>query len=221
MSKICAFPGKCYELSGDLTANANTPIFIDGEADLLSALSPDKHTYFVINDGVNCEYVRVGINASGTGLTLTDRGMDSTKACAFSKGAKVSFEWFIAALDDYMDCRAEVLNDEMNPPIKIPNHTAEFDPDTGQWCYIPDDPVAAGGVSWTVGKETFTFKDGTITSEPANTPGLQPGVYANATVTVDNNCQITKVEQGNKPLYTPSVSDKCCPNCGTTNNDPV
>lgn len=208
MSLFTSLPGKCLSLAEPITDSNQISLFLNGQTLLLNQLLPDKFTYMQITDGSNCEFVRVEPNSSGTGLVITSRGEDGSQASTFTKGAKVFFTWTETALDAFLTCRASSV--EEDAPIKIPGYTAVFDEELQQWCYEPDEGTNAEEICWTVGKIKYTFADGVVTTEQVAVPGLVPGTYNNATVTIDDNCELKSVVEGDKPLYTPSVKDDCC-----------
>lgn len=201
MSEFKAVPGLCYELQSDM--DIDTTILDISSSKIVECLE-GRHTYFIVSNGASCEYIKVsGVNGS---LVITERGVDWTEPGNFSKGDKVVFDWIGPAMEDLLEC-LETDDEDEQPPPKIPGMTAVKDEATGQWCYEQDDE----DITWNSGKYTYTFKNGKVTRQEREGISLQPGCFENAKITLSDDCEIVQIEEGNKPLYTPSVSDKCCP----------
>jgi hypothetical protein len=200
MSDFKAVPGLCYELDSDVLEDSTT-MELTGASKLLDCLE-GMHTYLILSNGVDCEYVKVTVE-DGV-FVLLERGVDWTDPGKFFKGAKVTFDWIGPAMEDFLACMEEDEDEEDCPP-KIPGMVAVKDPETGKWCYEQEQ----SDICWTSGKYKFTFKNGIITRE-ARATNLSPGCYENAKVTLNDDCEIVSIEEGNKPLYTPGVKEDCC-----------
>ena len=218
MSNLCPMPGLCMTLAENVLIGENQlclPNTFNNK--VTEALGADKHTYFVISNGVSCEYVKVQVDATDPNkLIMSERGLEWTSESNFVKGASVKFDWTALALEDMLAC-LEAETEE--PDFCVADHT--WNPDTN--CFEPDDDSE--------GSDTLTFRDCqneytikgiNFTAKPLDgSLILQEGTYTNPEVTVDKSGCIVCIKDG-------STSDdssltggcgccgKCNGGCGST-----
>lgn len=193
----------CGQLDSDLSTTDTSIENLDLN------LAVDEYTFLTLSNGINCEHVKVTQTANGLAIV---RGQGTTNAYAWPKGTHYAFQWSKVAFEAMVDC---ILNNDDVPDDapKIEGYEAQII--DGQLCYTPieDESDEAFDTVTIQGKECiYTFAAKNVSKDPIPTSQrLMPGVYENATVTVDSNGCITNVKGGCK------VTIQGCVKCGNCN----
>lgn len=165
--------------------------------------SPGKYTRLMLSTGVG--YEEFTVTCVGGCLKLSPE-----PRAAFASGDKVWYESCSAAnIEDTIKCLNEEGDVDTDTTLKIDGMVREVDED-GNVCYVPD-PELKKPVTFQVGKDLITIDGNGCPSTEGAPSGtvLTPGEYPYATVIVGENCQITGVRVGTKPVC---GSCGCC--CG-------
>jgi len=216
VSKFCSIAGYCGTLQEDF--DSDHVLMCVNTTKISAALSPDKYTYLVISDGIECEYVKVKMEDGK--LVAVDRGVGWTSPIDWPKGTPVKFEWTDEAWADAYACILEddeENNEECDIKLNEDVYTYEGTDANGVKCYKPvktEDLVLKDCLF------KYTIKGVCFDKEslPANEV-TSDGVYPNATATVVNGCATFKA--GTKVTIGGCSVGCCCDKCTNTETDPV
>ena len=194
--------GWSARLNSSMSTTATVlPVPMAAHASFVSAVGASEaegHTFLVLSNGTATEVVRA--YAQGQSIRV-ERG---ATPIVVPEGACVTFEVTQNLLDGYMVPENTVTEITAGPGISVS---------------VEDGVVTIGlaecdGASWTVGNVTYRLVYGCVTAETV-TPGqgcvLAPGVYKNATVTVNSAGQICSIVAGANIVFS---DDPCCADCG-------
>lgn len=180
------------------TTNTALPISASDAARLCRMLGTGNSTYLVLDNGAESEVI--GATCVGGRVVIT-RGANPIAAM---EGSCVKFEVTDKLIDEYRspDEAQDVCEIEGANGITVERDGCKVTVRLGS-----EDCENSG---WRSGNYNMAFEDGCIVATPAETCRIAPGVYRNATITVDEDGVICKIEEGNNIVYSQS---HCC-TCG-------
>ena len=181
-----------------------------GVADTLCDRLGAGHTWLTLRSAWGFEIVKASCDGGAVAIQRAQEG-----TTAISGDVCAAFEWTAPAVREFVQEGLGGVSPEVCDVVAGPNGLVVVGRDHDNLCRVFVDRDPCGGATWRAANVQYTQGDDGCISHAIATGGiLLPGVYKNATITVDANGNIVGIAQGSNIVFT---GGGCC----TCQGDPA